>query len=410
VKFSLFLSKRFRHAKHENGFIGFIGKASSIGIGLGIAVLIIALSVINGFEYQMVNRLLNVVPHIEYEAPNAPIRNWQDKIHNFEKHDAVIAGAPYIALNGMAQFKGKLKAVEVRGIDPLLEVKVSGVQEFIKDFDLTSLKNNQVVVGSQIAKEIGAQKGDLITLLIPQVSSGTKALKAAKKVKLELVGIINMGGPIDRITALVNISKTQDILGFEENETKGLRLKIDDVFAANALSMTLGYQLDDYVYVSSWYIKHSNLYQDIQMVRTIVYLVVLLIIAVASFNIVSTLVMEVKEKQSDIAILKTMGAKDSTIISTFMLQGLGQSLSGILVGTLVGVLLALNIPDIFNWYSEISGKNVLTGIYFVEFLPSRLDYKDVAITVSITLVMTIIATAYPAWQASRIDPAKVLGQ
>lgn len=410
MKFSLFLSKRFRHAKHENGFIGFIGKASSIGIGLGIAVLIIALSVINGFEYQMVNRLLNVVPHIEYEAPNSPIKNWKGKIESIEKHSDVIAGAPFIALNGMAQFKGKLKAIELRGIDPKLEVGVSGVQEYIKDFDLTTLSNSQVILGNQIAKEIGAKKGDFVTLLIPQINAGANSLKAAKKVKLKLVGIIKMGGPIDRMTALVNIAKTQEILGFEQDETKGLRLKIDDVFAAQALSMQLGYQLDDYVYVSSWYIKHSNLYQDIQMVRTIVYLVVLLIIAVASFNIVSTLVMEVKEKQSDIAILKTMGAKDSTIISTFMLQGLGQSLSGIFFGTLVGVLLAINIHDIFNWYSEISGKNVLTGIYFVEFLPSRLDFTDVIITVSITLVMTVLATAYPAWQASRIDPARVLGQ
>lgn len=410
MKFSLFLSKRFRHAKHENGFIGFIGKASSIGIGLGIAVLIVALSVINGFEYHMVNRLLNVVPHIEYEAPNAPIKKWKSKIQRIEDHTSVIAGAPFIALNGMAQFKGKLKAVEVRGIDPKLEVGVSGVQDYIKNFDLTALANNQVVLGNQIAEEIGAQKGDLITLLIPQINAGANSLKAAKKMKLKLVGIIKMGGPIDRMTALVNLSKTQEILGFEKDETKGLRLKIDDVFAAQALSMTLGYQLDDYVYVSSWFIKHSNLYQDIQMVRTIVYLVVLLIIAVASFNIVSTLVMEVKEKQSDIAILKTMGAKDSTIISTFMLQGLGQSLSGIFFGTLLGVLLAMNIPDIFNWYSEFTGKNVLSGIYFVEFLPSRLDFTDVAITVSITLVMTVLATAYPAWQASRIDPAKVLGQ
>jgi len=410
VKFSLFLSKRFRHAKHENGFIGFIGKASSIGIGLGIAVLIIALSVINGFEYQMVNRLLNVVPHIEYEAPNAPIRNWQKKINNLEQHDSVIAGAPYISLNGMAQFKGKLKAVEIRGVDPKLEVRVSGVQEYIQEFDLTTLSANQVVLGNQIVEEIGAKRGDYITLLIPQINSGTNSLKAAKKIKLKLVGIIKMGGPVDRITALVNLAKTQEILGFAANETKGLRLKIDDVFMAESLAMILGSQLDDYVYVTSWFRKHSNLYQDIQMVRTIVYLVVLLIIAVASFNIVSTLVMEVKEKQSDIAILKTMGAKDSTIISTFMLQGLGQSLSGILFGTAVGVLLALNIPDIFTWYSEFSGNNVLTGIYFVEFLPSRLDYKDVMITVSITIVMTVIATAYPAWQASRIDPAKVLGQ
>ncbi|PAJ72809.1 lipoprotein-releasing system transmembrane subunit LolC [Pseudoalteromonas sp. NBT06-2] len=410
MKFSLFLSRRFRHAKHENGFIGFIGKASSMGIGLGISVLIIALSVINGFEYQMVNRLLNVVPHIEYEAPNTPINNWKSKVKRFESHNSVVAAAPFIALNGMAQYKGKLKAVEVRGIDPKLEVRVSGVQEYIKNFDLTSLNKNQVVLGNQIAQEIGAKRGDIITLLIPQINSGSSSLKAAKKVKLKLMGIIKMGGPVDRITALVNLAKTQDILGFDTNETKGLRLKVDDVFAAKSLAMTLGEQLDDYVYVSSWFRKHSNLYQDIQMVRTIVYLVVLLIIAVASFNIVSTLVMEVKEKESDIAILKTMGAKDSTIISTFMLQGLGQSLIGIIFGSIAGVLLALNIPDIFNWYSEFSGKNVLTGIYFVEFLPSRLDYRDVLITVCITLVMTVLATAYPAWQASRIDPAKILGQ
>ncbi|SFD06098.1 lipoprotein-releasing ABC transporter permease subunit [Pseudoalteromonas denitrificans] len=410
MKFSLFLSQRFRHAKHENGFIGFIGKASSIGIGLGIAVLIIALSVINGFEYQMVHRLLNVVPHIEYEAPNAPISNWQTKIAKFEEDDAVIAAAPFILLNGMAQFKGKLKAVEIRGIDPKLEVKVSGIQTYIKSFELASLSQNQVVLGQQIVDELGVNLGDQVTLLIPQINEKSSKLKAAKKIKLKLVGIVKMGGPIDRITALVNLSQTQQILGFDSSETKGLRLKVADVFAANSLAMTLGYQLEDYVYVSSWFRKHSNLYQDIQMVRTIVYLVVLLIIAVASFNIVSTLVMEVKEKQSDIAILKTMGAKDSTIISTFMLQGLGQSISGIFFGTFIGVLLAIYIPDMFIWYSELSGKNVLTGIYFVEFLPSRLNLNDVIVTVSMTLVMTIIATAYPAWQASRIDPAKVLGQ
>lgn len=132
MKFSLFLSRRFRHAKHENGFIGFIGKASSMGIGLGISVLIIALSVINGFEYQMVNRLLNVVPHIEYEAPNTPINNWKSKVKRFESHNSVVAAAPFIALNGMAQYKGKLKAVEVRGIDPKLEVRVLAYKNILK--------------------------------------------------------------------------------------------------------------------------------------------------------------------------------------------------------------------------------------------------------------------------------------
>ena len=199
------------------------------------------------------------------------------------------------------------------------------------------------------------------------------------------------------------------MLSFEQNQVTGLRLQVADVFAAHQTAMRVGQVIPDYVYVSSWFRTQGSLYQDIQMVRTIVYIVVFLIIAVASFNIVSSLVMEVREKQANIAILKTMGAQDSTILATFVMQGFTQALIGVILGTIIGVMLALNISELFTWASNLFGDNPLQGVYFIEFLPSKLVWQDIVITVIVTFILAILATLYPAWQATRVDPAKVLG-
>ena len=409
MKLSYFLSRRFRQAKHANGFIGFIGKASSTGIALGITVLIVALSVFNGFQQQLEERLLSVIPHVEYDAPEQPISHWPQKVALLEKQPGVISAAPVIKLNGMAQFKTQLKAVEIRAIEPELELNVSKIADFITAVPLTELSDGQVILGRQVANELGIEVGQMVTLLLPDLTKDN-SLSAAKKQRLTLVGLIEMGGPVDHSSALIRLSQAQKILGYQSDEVSGLRLAVSDVFAANTIAMSAGAKLTDYVYVNTWFRSQGNLYQDIQMVRTIIYLVVFLIIAVASFNIVSTLVMEVKEKQANIAILKTMGATDGVIISTFIYQGLSQALIGMVFGTVFGVLLAIWIPDLFLWWNQLSGTNVLAGAYFVEFLPSKLVFSDVLVTLAITTLMTCIATVYPAWQASRIDPAKVLGQ
>ena len=409
MKLSYFLSRRFRQAKHANGFIGFIGKASSTGIALGITVLIVALSVFNGFQQQLEERLLSVIPHVEYDAPEQPISHWPQKVALLEKQPGVISAAPVIKLNGMAQFKTQLKAVEIRAIEPELELNVSKIADFITAVPLTELSDGQVILGRQVANDLGIEVGQMVTLLLPDLTKDN-SLSAAKKQRLTLVGLIEMGGPVDHSSALIRLSQAQKILGYQSDEVSGLRLAVSDVFAANTIAMSAGAKLTDYVYVNTWFRSQGNLYQDIQMVRTIIYLVVFLIIAVASFNIVSTLVMEVKEKQANIAILKTMGATDGVIISTFIYQGLSQALIGMVFGTVFGVLLAIWIPDLFLWWNQLSGTNVLAGAYFVEFLPSKLVFSDVLVTLAITTLMTCIATVYPAWQASRIDPAKVLGQ
>ncbi|KTF14420.1 lipoprotein-releasing ABC transporter permease subunit [Pseudoalteromonas sp. 10-33] len=410
---SAFLSKRFRaysgHKDEKNGFVSFIAKASTVGILLGVAVLIVALSVINGFEQQLVHRLLSVVPQVEYVAPSRPIANWQQKIANLESQPHVTGAAPFIAVNGMAQYKSQLKAVEIRGVSPLYEGKVSAVNQFVTGKLVSQLSTEEVILGQQIVKQLNAEVGDNITLLIPQVGQTGGQLLAPKRVTLSLAGVIEMGGPIDSTAAFIHLTKAQQTLGYDETQVTGLRLSVDDVFSAHQIALNVGQTISDYVYISSWFRTQGSLYQDIQMVRTIVYIVVFLIIAVASFNIVSSLVMEVREKEGNIAILKTMGAKDSTILATFVMQGLTQAFVGVLLGTFIGVVLALNISELFAWLSQLMGANPLEGVYFIEFLPSKLVLEDIGITVIATFILAVFATIYPAWQATRVDPAKVLG-
>ncbi|CAM3673113.1 MULTISPECIES: lipoprotein-releasing ABC transporter permease subunit [Pseudoalteromonas] len=410
---SAYLSKRFRASSgskdEKNGFVSFIAKASTIGILLGVAVLIVALSVINGFEQQLVHRLLSVVPQVEYVAPNRAIDNWPEKVAKLTKQPGVTGAAPFISVNGMAQYKSELKAVEVRGVDPAFETEVSAVNQFTYGKLVSQISEDEIILGQQIVKQLGVEQGQLITLLIPQVNQAGAEILAPKRVTLTLVGVIEMGGPIDSSAAFIHLSKAQSVLGYEQRQVTGLRLAVNDVFQAHQIALRVGQTIDDYVYISSWFRTQGSLYQDIQMVRTIVYIVVFLIIAVASFNIVSSLVMEVREKQANIAILKTMGAKDSTILATFILQGLSQAFIGVVLGSFIGVMLALNISELFTLVSQLLGANPLEGVYFIEFLPSKLVWQDIVVTVIVTFILAVLATLYPAWQATRVDPAKVLG-
>ena len=410
---SAYLSKRFRASSgssdEKNGFVSFIAKASTIGILLGVAVLIVALSVINGFEQQLVHRLLNVVPQVEYVAPNRAIDNWPDKVAKLKQQPGVTAAAPFISVNGMAQYKSELKAVEVRGVDPAFESEVSAVNQFTHGKLVSQISEDEIILGQQIVKQLGVKQGELVTLLIPQVNQTSTEILAPKRVSLTLAGIIEMGGPIDSTAAFIHLNKAQSVLGYEQQQVTGLRLAVTDVFQAHQIALRVGQTIEDYVYISSWFRTQGSLYQDIQMVRTIVYIVVFLIIAVASFNIVSSLVMEVREKQANIAILKTMGAKDSTILATFILQGLSQAFIGVVLGSFIGVMLALNISELFTLLSQLLGANPLEGVYFIEFLPSKLVWQDIMVTVIVTFILAVLATIYPAWQATRVDPAKVLG-
>ena len=405
---SLYLSKRFRQSKQKTGFVSLLSKASTLGVMLGVAVLIIALSVINGFEQQLEERLLSVVPQVSYQAPYDPIDDWQAKVALLNQHPRIVAAAPEINLTAMVQFKGQLKAAQLKGVQPSIHTEVSSVSRYIQGGNLDELVPGSLILGNRIAERLNLNVGDKVTLLVAN-KHAEQPLAAPKRMSTTLIGVVKMGGPIDESIALVNLADLQSALGLKPSQTTGLRAKVQDVFDAHQIAMTAGSRLPDLVYVNSWFRTQGSLYQDIQMVRTIVFLVVFLIIAVASFNIVSSMVMEVKEKQANIAILKTMGAKDRTIFATFAMQGVGYALIGALFGTVIGVLLAINLPDLFNAIFSQSGSNPLAGVYFVEFLPSKLVWSDILITLGVTFILAVLASVYPAWQATKTEPASVLG-
>lgn len=424
LKLSYYISQRYRKAKLKNRFISFIALSSTFGIALGVAALIIALSVMNGFERELVNRLLSIVPHVEYISVNQPIEKWQQKLESIQKlnqpldtHPApqvigqLNAVAPYVPLKGMVQKGTLLHGIEIRGVDTIKEQQVSNIQQYIQSGSWQALDktNNGVILGAGIADKLGVELGDVFQVMLPQSGDGF-SLKPPKFADLTLVGTFKMGGQLDFSWGYISLASAQKLSGLGDAIT-GIRLNIKDVYLAELLSRQVAMQLTDTVYMISWFRSQGHLYDDIQLVRFIMHLVLFIVIAVASFNIVSTLVMAVKEKQGDIAILKTMGASDNTIVFTFMLQGLGNGLKGVFYGAVIGVVVAIYIPELFTWLEMLLQTKFLEDdVYFINFIPSMLQAKDVAVAVGLALVTSIIATIYPARQAIKIDPARVLGQ
>lgn len=411
LSLALHISGRYRKAKLKNRFISFIALSSTLGITLGVATLIIALSVMNGFERELVNRLLSIVPHIEYVAVDRPIYNWENKLATIESHPRVKATAPFIPLKGMVQMGETLHGIEVRGVDVEAEKRVSSIDKYMTSGQWSSIatSENSIILGAGIANKLKVDLGDTITVMLPQVDRSFK-LKPPKYANLEVAGIFKMGGQLDFSLGYIGLANARELIGLEENAIQGYRLSIENVFEAQSLAHEIGMKLTDTVYMISWFRSQGHLYQDIQLVRFIMYLVLFIVIAVASFNIVSTLVMAVKEKQSDIAILKTMGTDDRTIIMTFMFQGLGNGLKGITFGVIAGVLVATYLPEMFVWLETALGKRFLEDdVYFINFIPSELMWQDVVAAVVIALVTSTIATLYPSKKATQIDPAVILG-
>jgi lipoprotein-releasing system permease protein len=416
---SVFLGWRYVRSRHGNGFSAFISASSTIGIALGVTVLIVVLSAMNGFERELSQKLLSIVPHVELVSVNEPIKGWNKRIDKLQTESSVIAAAPVIKMTGMLQQGLKLKAVEVRGVDAQLEKQVSSINDYIiagkwQALITSTLNENTIVIGSGVAEKLSVVLGDKIQLLLPppEASNDVKQVFSAPITRqVEVVGIFKFGGTVDETLAYIPLALASNVMGYEENETQSIRLKITDVFSAPKIARQVAYNFDHYVYINNWTRTQGHLFNDIQLVRMVMFIVLVLVIGVASFNIVSTLIMAVNEKQGDIAILKTMGASSSTIMFAFIAQGLVNGVVGSLLGALCGVYLALNLTDIISALEQLLGITFLSGdVYFINYLPSVLQPNDVYITVITALIMSLLATLYPAWRATKIEPAQVLGQ
>lgn len=404
------LAHRYRSTRHTSGFIRFISASSTLGIALGVAILILALSVMNGFEQALKQRLLAVIPHVELEAVSNQLENWPEKLPALSAVPGVVAGAPYIKANGMLRSGNQVKAVQLRGVDLQQERQISDFANYIQSGELDVLHAEQLVLGSGIAKALQVAVGNKVQLMLPRFTADGRLASYSNRL-LQVSAIVAMGGQLDYSQAWIDLQALNGFLEMPAGTVQGLAFRIDDIFAAPQLARQLGQQTEDYVYIRNWFNSQGHVYQDIQMVRAILYLVLSLVIAVACFNIVATLVMAVREKESDIAILLTMGMRPVAIIRIFMLLGSLNGVVGTLFGAVSGVLLALFIEPIFASLTQLLGRSLLDpSIYFIDFIPSLLQWQDVLVTVLLALGLSILSTLYPAYRASKVDPARVLGQ
>ncbi|EOX1769241.1 lipoprotein-releasing ABC transporter permease subunit LolE [Vibrio cholerae] len=406
---ALFIGGRFSRAKQRNKMVSFISLSSTIGIAVGVAVIIIGLSAMNGFERELQTRVLSVIPHGEFEGVRGPVERWPDLMAQAARHPQIVAAAPYVKITALAESGTQLKAIEVRGVDPQREQAVSRLSQFITAQAWQDFRpgQQQVILGQGVADKLGVQVGDFITLMIPSATSGDK-VQAPKRVRVKVSGLLALNGQIDHSLALLPLEDAQAYAHLGSGVT-GISVKVADVLQATQIVRDVGNQLSEYVYLHSWQQKYGFLYRDIQLVRTIMYLVMVLVIGVASFNIVSTLMMAVKDRAGEIAILRTMGATDGLIKRIFVWQGVFSGVLGSVVGSVLGVVVAFNLTPLIKGLEHLIGHQFLSGdIYFVDFLPSQVEWADVLLVSGTAIVLSLLATWYPARRASRLNPAQVL--
>lgn len=406
---SLLIGLRFSRGRRRGGMVSLISVISTLGIALGVAVLIVGLSAMNGFERELKNRILAVVPHGEIAVVNQPFSGWPETLQRIEKVPGIVAAAPYINFTGLIENATQLRAVSVKGVDPEAEQHLSALPSFVLGNAWANFKagQQQIILGKGLADALGVKQGSWLTVMIPNSDPEMKLLQP-KRIRLQVAGIFELSGQLDHSLALVPLADAQQYLEMGDSVT-GIAIKVDDVYNANKLVRSAGEVTNAYVYISSWIGTYGYMYRDIQMIRTIMYLAMVLVIGVASFNIVSTLVLAVKDKSSDIAVLRTLGAKDSLIRAIFIWYGLLAGLIGSVSGAVVGVIVSLQLTNIIRGLETLIRHQFLSGdIYFIDFLPSELHWFDVACVLATALVLSLIASWYPARRASRIDPARVL--
>ena len=399
---------RFFKAKQSNRFIGFISIASMLGIALGVAVLITVLSAMNGFEKELVTRFLNVITHAEVRAITGSLKNWQGVVEKAESIEGVIGAAPEVTLQALIRDPSAFFGIEVHGIEPSYEKKVSDLPKMMKPEAWASLHQKQpnIVLGVGVAEKLDINIGDFIVLYLPRYDSNLSVSPRIEKFKV--TGFLEFGGQLDHLRAYISRTQANRFLNVEDGATS-VKLKVDDIFMAPYIVRQLGKKLSQYVYMSDW--TRQDIYTDIQLVRMIMYLVLFLVIAVACFNIVSTLVMSVKDKQGEIAILATMGLSSRSILQAFMVQGAINGVLGTIIGSILGVLVSYNLTSIANTIERVLDMKLLSSdIYFIDYLPSDLQSSQVFLVMIVSLTMSFLATIYPAYKASQIAPARALSR
>ncbi|NMG70986.1 lipoprotein-releasing ABC transporter permease subunit [Parazoarcus communis] len=400
-----------KRAQGRNRFISFISLVSMLGIALGVAALIVVLSVMNGFQEELRTRILGVASHVQVQAFDSELRSWQQVAEQASRHPSVKAAAPYVQEQGMLSFDEAVRGTMVRGVIPALEETVADFAQHMKAgrFDALQAGRFGIVLGRDLALALRVGMGDKVTLIAPQ-GLVTPAAVLPRVKQFEVVGIFEAGMyEYDSGLALIHIADAQALYRMGDG-VSGVRLKLDDLFAAPRVARELiRYIEEPGLGISDWTRSHANFFRAVALEKTMMTLILFLIVGVAAFNIVSTLVMAVQEKYADIAILRTLGASPGSIMTIFVLQGSIIGLVGLLAGLGGGLAIAHNLDVVIPALETLTGATLWNKeIYYINELPSKVLASDVVTILSVSFVLTLVAALYPSWRASKVNPAEAL--
>jgi lipoprotein-releasing system permease protein len=407
---SVFIGLRYLRAKRQNHFISFISLISMLGIALGVTTLITVISVMNGFEKELRARILGAISHATIQPLDKPLEQWQQLISDVNTREDVIAAAPYIESGVWLQANGSSGAL-VRGVNPAYEASVSDAARHMVSGELTDLRSGEygIVLGIGLASRLRVGLGDRVTIIAPRLKASPFGASPLMR-RFTVVGAFEFGEyENDTGLAMVHIEDAARLLRMPEESVGGIRLKLVDVDSAWWVAREISQQLEGVYRVRDWSQERGNLFQAVRTEKTVMWVILSLIIAVAAFNIISMLVMVVTDKQSDIAILKTMGARAATIMRVFVVQGSLIGIIGTILGVMGGIALAQNIATVVPLLEKLFGFALFPqDIYYITELPSDLRKSDVLAFTAMSLGMSLLSTIYPAWRASRTDPAEAL--
>lgn len=405
---AVLIGLRYTRAKRRNQFISFVSGFSLLGMTLGVMALIVVLSVLNGFDRELKGRILNVVPHGFITAQD-PIRDWRALKEQVESHTEVLATAPYIAGFGMASLDESSEMVQIQGILPAEELRVSVVDRHMLYGKLEDLKPGEwgIVIGRILGRFLNAQVGDTITVLTPRVST-TPIGPVLMPRQFKVVGVFEVGADVDKTLAMIHLDSAQKLFRYRDS-VEGLHVKVTDIYQAGGILQNVAENLGPDFNVKDWSETQGSLFQAVKMEKILIMLMLLIIVAIAAFNIVSSLVLMVADKRSDIAVLRTLGMTARQVMGIFVIQGSTVGFLGIVLGVILGIAGAFYVGDIVRFMENVVGQRIFDpGVYYISELPSHWLLSDTLIVVGVAVVMSVLATLPPAIRAARIAPAEAL--
>ena len=410
TKFEIGVGLRYLRAKQKNSFVSFISMVSIIGIALGVMALITVLSVMNGFQRDIRNKIIGVTAHMQITSADNKLQNWQQVGDGTLNDKRVLNYAPYVDGQGLISFDGNVNGIMLRGVEPRFETKVDDLHKSMTKGSFTDLTPGKfnIIIGEALARQLGASVGDKITIITPD-GQITPAGMIPRIKQFTISGIFNVHMyEYDSSFAFINIQDAQ-ILFKMGNAVSGVRLKVDNVMQTQLIKQQLSRILPETLIVSDWIDQHQNYFSAVELEKKMMFVVLSLIVAVAAFNLVSTLVMTVNDKKSDIAILRTMGASQKNILKIFLIQGGVSGIIGTVTGTILGLLLAANVGQLVHWIEIITGRKLISSdVYLIDYLPSQIIPSDVITIFCISIALSLLATLYPSYRAAKTNPVEAL--